>query len=857
MLPAGGVTEPYDIFPLIVKLPGYSSGWRENELDGACSFYSLGVKSLLFTGDAAALRVAWAQACASATGHSYYAIGMRSPVLVMKDSLTHLPFGALTSCLRTCFDDSTSFKMRCSFDLDMCEGGADKPFPDLNAVHAAVCDFLQRNTECDAGLDYAREPCFLFFGSNEVKNRTGHIIFANLCFAPVKKNQQTATGDLAKLFDVVLAPFGLQSDLGICRSGLRWEFSDKFDKGERNAWRKTTSPLAAVFNVDLPMTFDEMSDFIDPHVLVSDDAWDREVFWIEPPKRAANNEQQQQQPQHEPQIIAGVGNVLQRVKAAVPQWDTLVLKKADFHPNSDLYLPTSLYCPYKNADHTTPQTRVVHMKNSDVITIGCFSNVCMSHPTYPKTLVQQPPDENDDLTAKILAWGNSQFVQTVMSSKNLNPVIFRKPTSWEQDYGYFMSTAAFKSAYTQFFTKVKKKTLWWANEWLAMREKEQAPNGFVMNPRFTPAGTINLWRGFDPAVMAESVLLPSDGGKCPFILRHIRENVCDGVASDSGYLLDWCALLFQKPWVKPGVAVVLKGLPGMGKNALAWYLEGMVGKHHYYETSDGDSVVGRFNESFAMARLMLLDEAIGTDSKRSQAILNTLITSPTIDAEEKMKPRHNIASFHAFIINSNNPFTVKQQNHERRYQNFIVDYQVKDMPKDEFFTQLVRERDAQGRAAFMSFLMARDISNFNPETAVRRNRGSWLDHLYSLEPVYRWWFHCLKRGYVLEGGYTEEGGVDEDVCGVQAWGGDVPKDVFFTSCVREVPTAANNAMWMLIRQGFDKDKEWVEFKPHGRKRQVSLPTLVRCREVFERITGYSPPMGLGESPIWTWKESFQ
>lgn len=851
--------EPYDLFPLVTKLPGYAAGWREADLNGAtCSFYSLGTKQLMFAGDAMALRSAWAKACVGATGCDVHAIGSRSPLLVMKDSVTHLPFGALTSCLRTCFDASTSFKMRLSLDLDMCEGGDRMPFPDLDELHGVVCEFLQNNTtRDDANIVYVHEACFLFFGSNAVKNRTGHIIFSELSFAPVKVNLQTATGDIAKLFDAVLKPFGLQSDLGICRSGLRWEFSDKYDKGDRNCWRNTTNPLAAAYNVELPMSFADMSHAIDPHVLVGDLAWGREVFWVEPPKRAVPPQQQQQQRNNNNEVIAGVGNVVQRVKAAVPQWEDLILKKQDFHPGSDLYLPTSLWCPYKNEFHSAAQTRVVHMKNSDVITIGCFSNVCMSHPKYPFTLVLQPPDENDDLKAQILAWGNSQFVQTVASASNLNPIIFRKPTSWEQTYGYFMSPSAFKSAYTQFYTKVKKRMVYWAAEWLALREKEQAPNGFVMNPQFTPAGTINLWRGFDPAVVAESLLVPNDGSGCPLILRHIRENICDSNASDSKYLLDWCALLFQKPWLKPGVAIVLKGLPGMGKNAFAWYLRCIIGKHHYYETSDGDSVVGRFNESFAMARLMLLDEAIGTDSKRSQSILNTLITSPTIDAEEKMKPRHNIASFHAFIINSNNPFTVKQQNKERRYQNFIVDYQIGDIPKDQFFAALMQEAGAQGKAAFLAFLMARDISNFNPETEVRRNRGSWLDFLYSLDLVQRWWFHCLKRGYVLEGGYQEEGGVEQDVCGVDAWGTDVGKDVFHASCCREVPNATASAMWTTIYQGFDKSKEWIEFKPHGRKRQIALPTLARCRQVFETITGYAPPLGLGESPIWTWKESFQ
>jgi hypothetical protein len=43
------------------------------------------------------------------------------------------------------------------------------------------------------------------------------------------------------------------------------------------------------------------------------------------------------------------------------------------------------------------------------------------------------------------------------------------------------------------------------------------------------------------------------------IRDHILDVIADGDREKSEYILDWCAHMVQRPWEKPGVALVLKG----------------------------------------------------------------------------------------------------------------------------------------------------------------------------------------------------------------------------------------------------------------------------------------------------------
>ena len=94
---------------------------------------------------------------------------------------------------------------------------------------------------------------------------------------------------------------------------------------------------------------------------------------------------------------------------------------------------------------------------------------------------------------------------------------------------------------------------------------------------FDPSGSCdkdsyNTWRG---------LAVEPKPGQCGKILAHIRDIWCSGDAAQFEYVLKWMALLVQKPWVKPEVALVLKSREGTGKTIIVQMLLKLFGTHGF------------------------------------------------------------------------------------------------------------------------------------------------------------------------------------------------------------------------------------------------------------------------------------
>lgn len=103
-----------------------------------------------------------------------------------------------------------------------------------------------------------------------------------------------------------------------------------------------------------------------------------------------------------------------------------------------------------------------------------------------------------------------------------------------------------------------------ADWWLAHPARRQ----YLAGVTFDPTGQAlpeywNLWRGFAVAPRP---------GDWSLMRAHIEKIICSGIAEHACYVLDWLARLFQHPNRQGEVALVLRGLKGVGK--------GIVGQHY-------------------------------------------------------------------------------------------------------------------------------------------------------------------------------------------------------------------------------------------------------------------------------------
>jgi hypothetical protein len=248
-----------------------------------------------------------------------------------------------------------------------------------------------------------------------------------------------------------------------------------------------------------------------------------------------------------------------------------------------------------------------------------------------------------------------------------------------------------------------------------------------------PPETYNLWRGWS---------VEPKPGNCDLFLRHIWEVLAGQNEDIYNYLLDWCAQLVQQPQVKPGVALVLRGLQGTGKGTFVDAL-GRLCAAHYLQITNSSHLLNKFNSHMKTALLVFADEAVWAGDKAGEGVLKAMITEKFSQVEHKGKDSVQLRNYIRLIMSSNADWVAPVEKDDRRY--FVLD--VRDHHKEDakWFGAIQRELDGGGLGAFLHLLMERDISRVNirkfPQTAAIVEQK-----INSMDPLSSWWYDLLQDG---------------------------------------------------------------------------------------------------------------
>jgi Family of unknown function (DUF5906) len=264
------------------------------------------------------------------------------------------------------------------------------------------------------------------------------------------------------------------------------------------------------------------------------------------------------------------------------------------------------------------------------------------------------------------------------------------------------------------------------------KRREFASIGYWPNHYERPAKSYNLWQGWG--------VEPKEGD-CSIIYDHILNVVANGDKAKADFILDFCAHMIQRPWEKPGVALVLTGRKGTGKTLLTRILARIVGAHNTLITASGKKLFQQFNWHVADKLLIGAEEAFFAGNNEQNDQLKHLITGDEIEVEQKFGQRISMKSMHRVIMTSNHDQVVAASDDERRF--FVCDVSDKRRGDDVYFSPLVRVtkgEDEATLAAFMYELRTRDINGWTAEKAARNASSIDLarQKLLSLEPPLQW-----------------------------------------------------------------------------------------------------------------------
>lgn len=223
----------------------------------------------------------------------------------------------------------------------------------------------------------------------------------------------------------------------------------------------------------------------------------------------------------------------------------------------------------------------------------------------------------------------------------------------------------------------------------------------------TSKNCFNLFQGF--------AMKPVEGDWS--IIRELLWDLSGRNQENFDYFINWSAHLFQKPFEKPEVVIILSSAQeGVGKDTYADHvLRPILGADYYFTTTDHENeIFNRFTSHLQNKLLIKMEEMNYDVMNRNDDKLKGWVTCETKSYEEKgVSKTPNIDSFHRFIGTTNEACPVKLTNTFRRY--LLVNPYQGNAGNIAHWERVYREiKKPEVLQAYLHYLLSVDISNFNP-----------------------------------------------------------------------------------------------------------------------------------------------
>lgn len=365
-----------------------------------------------------------------------------------------------------------------------------------------------------------------------------------------------------------------------------------------------------------------------------------------------------------------------------------------------------------------------------------------------------------------------------------------------------------------------------AQWWMEHRQRRTYEGGVNFYPgRELPADTFNLWGGWS---------VKPDGTKsCKRFLHHVLNNIVGKNRKLYDWILNFLAHMVQKPWEKPGVALVLVGDKGTGKDTFGDYVGSMF-KQNHITVSQQEHVTGKFNQHQETALLLHVQEAHWAGDPKAASVLKALITDTTSMVEPKGINAFPVKSFCRWLLTSNDEKVVDATRGERRFAVFnMSDAHARDTA---YFEAIYEEMKNGGSAALLHLLLNRDITGFDVRTAPI-TQGLTDQKRANFRNAELFWYETLYRGELPQDFTNEDSG---------PWATaeqTIPRgDLYRRYCqwIQTRPlwdrtTKTEDAFGRVI-QKLCPERATKKKRVNGKLERVDvIPPLPVCRELFDRI----------------------
>jgi hypothetical protein len=237
---------------------------------------------------------------------------------------------------------------------------------------------------------------------------------------------------------------------------------------------------------------------------------------------------------------------------------------------------------------------------------------------------------------------------------------------------------------------------------------------FYPPPLICPPEHHNTYKGFkfnsyEPEVMTDDTHW--------VLFKELLESLCNYDTISSDFLLKFVAHIVQEPGTKPGIALVILGLQGLGKSKFMDQIAKLIGHSYMFVTNDPQNALyGKFNGGTENKLVCEIDEAKSLDNIKNMGKIKHMITQKKMDIEKKGKSRIVINSFVRLCFTTNSKRPMQVEGSDRRI--FAVTPSLKHKQDFEFFKQFDCCTDDQLWYTFQKLKEVKNVVGFNFERSL-------------------------------------------------------------------------------------------------------------------------------------------
>lgn len=218
---------------------------------------------------------------------------------------------------------------------------------------------------------------------------------------------------------------------------------------------------------------------------------------------------------------------------------------------------------------------------------------------------------------------------------------------------------------------------------------------------------LNIWSGFKAQKVKEI-----DMSIVNVFINHIREIWANDNQEHYKYIMSWLSQIIQQPYKKTGIAIVLQSCQGTGKTLPCdILLERIFGFELGLSTTGLNNITKNFNSILKGKIFTKVDELNNITSGDFHGAFDKMkdnITGNWFELEKKGIDSIQIENLNNFLLTTNNTFSVKIEDGDRRYACFEVSDKYKN--KFEYFDNFtdICDNDNAGNHIYSYFLQYDD-----------------------------------------------------------------------------------------------------------------------------------------------------